>query len=95
MQITPFKRIAIAFAFSPGRVALLTEARRLIESVFIRTGGAASRTHVHFISVENVPLITVEGDVVSPVTMPAPPIARIQVGTLDLAPGTLPVRQVA
>ena len=31
MQITPFKRIAIAFAFSPGRVALLTEARRLME----------------------------------------------------------------
>ena len=48
----------------------ITEARRLIESVFIRTGGAASRTHVHFISVENVPLVTVEGDVVSPVTTP-------------------------
>ncbi|MDB6138625.1 MAG: hypothetical protein JWO94_1697 [Verrucomicrobiaceae bacterium] len=48
----------------------ISEARRLIESVFIRTGGAASRTHVHFISVENVTLITVEGDVVSPLTTP-------------------------
>ena len=48
----------------------ITEARRLIESVFVRTGGAASRTHVHFVSVENTPLITVEGDVVSPITTP-------------------------
>ena len=48
----------------------ITEARRLIESVFVRKGTAASRTHVHFISVENVPLVTVEGDVVNPVTMP-------------------------
>ncbi len=48
----------------------ITEARRLIESVFIRTGGAASRTHVHFVSVENVPLITIEGDAANPMTTP-------------------------
>ena len=48
----------------------ITEARRMIESVFVRKGTAASRTHVHFISVENVPLVTIEGDVVNPVTSP-------------------------
>lgn len=48
----------------------ITEARRLIETVFVQKGSAASRTHVHFISVENVPLVTIEGDVVNPVTSP-------------------------
>lgn len=48
----------------------ITEARRMIESVFVRRGKAASRTNVHFVSVENVPLVTIEGDVVNPMTTP-------------------------
>lgn len=48
----------------------ITEARRMIETVFVQRGKAASRTHVHFVSVENVPLVTIEGDVVNPMTTP-------------------------
>jgi protein involved in polysaccharide export with SLBB domain len=48
----------------------LVECSRLIESVFRRNGQAGGRVHVHYISVENTPLITVEGDVRTPLIMP-------------------------
>lgn len=48
-----------------GRTTL--EARAMIESLFRSAGQAASRTHVHLESVEETPLITVIGDVATPV----------------------------
>ena len=48
----------------------LAEARRTIEGVF-RTGGfAASQVNVHVISVENVSVVSVEGDVTQPTSLP-------------------------
>jgi protein involved in polysaccharide export with SLBB domain len=41
----------------------LMEARSMTESVMRAAGHTASRLHVHLISVENVPLITVDGNV--------------------------------
>ena len=48
----------------------IPESRHLIESVFRRHGEAVGRVHVHFISVENTPLVTVEGDVAAPLVTP-------------------------
>ena len=48
----------------------IPEAQRLVESVFRRNGSAVGRVHVHVISIENTPLVTVEGDVATPVVMP-------------------------
>lgn len=47
-----------------GRTAV--EARAMIESLFRSAGQAASRTHVQLISVEDVPLVMVTGDVNAP-----------------------------
>jgi protein involved in polysaccharide export with SLBB domain len=44
----------------------LMEARSMIEAVMRGAGHSASRLHVHIISVENMPLITVEGNVKFP-----------------------------
>lgn len=46
------------------------EARAMIESLFRSAGQAASKTHVHLISVEDMPLVTVAGDVTTPVIVP-------------------------
>lgn len=48
----------------------LIESARIIESVFRRNGTASGRVHIHFISVENTPLVTVNGDVRAPMVMP-------------------------
>ena len=48
----------------------VSDARAMIASVFRAAGKAGSRVHVHLISVENTPLISVEGDVARPVVLP-------------------------
>ncbi|MBL9142290.1 MAG: SLBB domain-containing protein [Verrucomicrobiaceae bacterium] len=45
------------------------DARAAIESVFRAAGRAGSRVHVHLISIENMPLVAVEGDVARPVVL--------------------------
>jgi hypothetical protein len=47
-----------------GRTPL--EARGMIESLFRSAGRAASRTHVHMVSIEGNPLVAIEGEVVRP-----------------------------
>jgi protein involved in polysaccharide export with SLBB domain len=48
----------------------LPEARRMIEGVF-RTGGfAAAQVNVHIVSVENTQIVSVEGDVAVPSSLP-------------------------
>jgi hypothetical protein len=47
----------------------LAEARRMIEGVF-RTGGfAAAQVNVHVVSVENTPVVSVDGDVAMPTSL--------------------------
>lgn len=46
------------------------EARSMIASVFRAAGKAGSSVHVHLISIENTPLIALEGDLARPVVLP-------------------------
>lgn len=45
------------------------DAQVMIQSVFRAAGRAGSRVHVHLISIENTPLVTVEGDVARPLVL--------------------------
>jgi len=48
----------------------LPEARAMIGSVFRSAGRVAAHVHVHIIAVEGVELVSVEGDVTSPIVTP-------------------------
>ena len=48
----------------------VSDAGTMIESVFRAAGRAGSRVHVHLISIENTPLVAVEGDIARPVVLP-------------------------
>jgi protein involved in polysaccharide export with SLBB domain len=48
----------------------VTQAQTLIAKIFIQAGHTASQVHVHVNSIENTPIITVSGDVKSPVALP-------------------------
>lgn len=48
----------------------IPQAQDMIASIFLQSGHTASQVQVHVISVENTPIITVNGDVRAPVALP-------------------------
>lgn len=48
----------------------LPEARAMIGSIFRSAGRVAAHVHVHVIAVENVELVSIEGDVTTPIVTP-------------------------
>jgi len=69
------------------------EARVMIESVFRAAGRAGSQVHVHLISIENTPLVAVEGDVARPVVLAL--WHRMKVSDAIAQAGGRPARSIA